>query len=66
MNNLLSMLSVYGKSGGRTMTKEDLCRLIELLCAIDGTYYLQEDKSDVIAKAVDIATEVLENEYGKW
>jgi hypothetical protein len=48
------------------MTKEDLCRLIELLCAIDGTYYLQEDKSDVITKAVDIATEVLENEYGKW
>jgi hypothetical protein len=48
------------------MTKEDLCKLIELLCDIDGTYYLGEEKSDVIEKAVDIATEVLENEYGKW
>jgi hypothetical protein len=49
-----------------TMSNEDLCKLIELLIEIDGTYYLREDKSDVIAKAVDIATEVLENEYGKW
>jgi hypothetical protein len=48
------------------MTKENLCRLIELLIEIDGTYYLGEDKSDVIAKAIDIADEVLENEYGKW
>ena len=48
------------------MTKEDLCKLVELLCEIDGTYDLGKVKSDVIAKAVDIATEVLENEYGKW
>lgn len=46
------------------MTKEDLCKLIELLIEIDGTYYLGEDKSDVISKAIDIATEVTEEEYG--
>lgn len=44
------------------MSKEDLCKLIELLIEIDGTYDLGKE-SDVISKAIDVATEVMEAEY---
>ena len=46
------------------MSKEDLDKLRELLCDFDCTYALDDNKAEVIDKAVDIITSVMEVEYG--